>query len=272
MTEECLKYIQGQWLSDLTEILLVDNGSNPPLMLKTQDSRLRIVRLDRNRSNIGGQNACFENASNENILFVSNDVKMLAGSITNLYGHAGTLLEYGQIQPVFFRTDGLVDNAGLMYAWPGYGVSRPIVTCCFHSVRIVPSIAYLMRKSVWKRMGGFDETLPSAYEDVDMGLRLNKMGLKNYVCGCSAAVHVGNATLRDLPGVRERFHRARRQVIRKHFKGLNRTSRLAAESFGYMVSAVNSLREIPAHAIGVVSKPGRSGDGLHEDSVRNAPA
>lgn len=222
LTDDCLKSIFSQINPNEHEVLVIDNGSEKPYGTPSN----KIIRLPKNLGNIGGQNACFEHAAGDTVLFVSNDVVLHDNCIVQLLAFAQIYSNFGQIQPAIYQTDGKVDNFGLKYVWPGYGISiKNNNDIC---PDVIPSICYLMKKSVWREIGGFDSTLPMTYEDVDMGLRLSKLSYKRYVCHYAKVTHIGNATLRYSIKDKFRFITARKKVIDKNFTGCNRAVRLTA--------------------------------------------
>lgn len=222
---DCLASIDAQDLPDGTEKLIIDNGSTPEEFQTALEmsSGWRLLHLPKNISNVGGQNACFDHAEGDLVLFVSNDVRFEKGCLGPFLDHADNRKDWGQIMPAILKPNGEIDSWGMEYRWPGYGMPRIL-----DETPIVPSICYLMQKKVWAQVGGFDERFPMAYEDVDMGLRLRKAGYRNYVDSYTRVTHLGNATLCYTPKDRWRFHIARRMVIDKHFTGLDRLARIVA--------------------------------------------
>lgn len=223
---DCLQSILKQEMPTDWELLVVDNGSTthtPRLLLPHS----RVVRLERNIGNIGGMNACFAHAEGDWVLFVANDVRLHPNCVARLWEKRCNLL-----QPVLYQPDGQVDNAGLNWNWPGYGARRRRV-CGMPAFVKVPSFAatcFLLQRSVWKELGGFDAGLGLSHEDIDFALRLEASGYGNFVNMEACATHlmgqtIGRVTVGPLS---PRYHTARLRVIRKHYRGLNRASRVAA--------------------------------------------
>jgi len=229
LTDTCLKSVVNQELPLNTELLIIDNGSKPDYEVPKEYNRylINLVHFEDNNGNIGGQNRCFEWAKHDLVLFVSNDVTFKhTDSINKLLKVGETQHDFGQIMPTVFNSDGSIQTTGMNWVWPGFGISER--TTGFRQVQIVPSITYLMRKSVWKKIGKFDEKLVSSHEDVDMGLRLKNSGYKNFVSGKSQVVHLANQTLRwSLKKPRQVFQQARIKTIQKHHTGFDRILRSA---------------------------------------------
>ena len=217
LTRECLGYLLNQNLEGiLHEVVVIDNGSEKPLGA-FRDAR--VVRLEENIGNIGGQNKCFEYANGDWVLFVSNDVEYFdTNAIRWLWKHKFS----GQLMPLILdpAPTWKIQSSGGDYVWPGYGINRTSASS-FMLCDYCPSITYLMPKRLWEKVGGFDATLPMAYEDVDMGFKVE--------CRCTdeaKVVHLGSATLKYTKKDRWRFHEGREKVILNNFSGINRCIRL----------------------------------------------
>lgn len=239
----CLHSIQTTVFPVSTELLVLDNGSVPPTPwewpyeMPTNVITRALAREPVNRGNIGGQNACFEQANGEWVLFLANDVRLQPDTIRRLWmckeGLPSTL---GQLQPLCMTRD-QIDQGGMRWMWPGYGISYAKDQTTPYRVSIVPSTCYLMRKAVWKSLGGFDERLGSSHEDVDMGLRLAKAGYVNYCYPNVRVEHLKNQTLKHtLSNHRQVFHQSRQQIIRKHYQGLDQWVRSAVEALTYVTT------------------------------------
>ena len=219
LTKGCCDSIDAQGIPFEHEKVVVDNGSTKPFAKR---EGWRIVRLKKNRGNIGGQNACFENALGKYVLFVSNDVRFLGDSIKSLWEydkvHSPLI---GQVMPTIHNEM----NYGLGWVWPGYGAKEAFIF--FPSA--IPSIVYIMKKEIFNLIGPFDESLGSSHEDVDMGIRLRKQRFVLDGCASSRVIHLGNQTLsKTLKNTKEVFHVARVKVIKKHYTGFDRWTRLLA--------------------------------------------
>jgi len=221
LTKDCLASIDAQEIPCSYEKVLVDNGSTN--LLPTLPEGWRLARYHIPRGHIVGQNRCFESARGEWVLFVANDVRIRPYGIESLW-----ILrqEFSVSQPCLLAQNGAIDNLGLRWYWPGYGMSVKHVG--------VPADAfsgscYLMRKECWRSVGGFDEALHSSHEDIDFSLKMKTHTRWNIISvPVSVATHLGNATLRHQPSHnRAAFHRDRVYLIRKHYTGLNRLLRLA---------------------------------------------
>jgi len=66
----------------------------------------------------------------------------------------------------------------------------------------------LIQRSAFEAINGFDEQLATYLQDVDLGLRLNRIGLRNVFDPTSVLIHMESASIRSLEA-RSAFHRQR---------------------------------------------------------------
>lgn len=209
-----------------TEYLVIDNGSpyKERVAEIARQNGFEVRRVEENRGQIHGQNLCFEMTQGDWVLFISDDVECWDLKPLKDDGEA-------QISPIIYEPTLNRANHGLIWMWPGYGITatndRAYTDC-------IPSICYFMRRSAWQTVGGFDESLGSSHEDIDMGLRLRQAGYQLGWYKNSRVLHRANGTLRStLLNPSEKFQEARLKVIRKHYRGVDRWARLLAVRLVY---------------------------------------
>ena len=226
LTKDCLVSIDAQEIPCSYEKVLVDNGSTTPLLpgwpgLAAEKAGWKIVRYEKNISHISGQNRCFESAHGEWVLFVANDVRLHQNCVNLLWNARDPK---AILQPLLWTASGEVDNGGLQWRWPGYGISQKrsgsLNPDCF------TSSCYLMHHQTWES-ATFDEALLTSHEDVDYSLLIRKAGGYIRCQALAYATHLGNATLRHQPSHnRAAFHRDRVYTVNKHYFGIDRLTRL----------------------------------------------
>ena len=189
---ECVRSITSQSLgnSKLEIILVYDTDTNTKYLNEIQSLESKDIRINpisynppfnfSKKCNLGA-----ENASGDVIIFLNDDtwlrntdsVLELAGTamISNVGAvgaklffeneklqHAGYILRQGFVGHAYFRD---VD---------GYGPFGDLVVP--HEVVGVTGACFAQRKDVWIKTGGWDESLPAAYNDVDYCFRIRSHG------------------------------------------------------------------------------------------------
>ena len=80
-----------------------------------------------------------------------------------------------------------------------------------------PAACFLVRRSVWEELGGFDERLELFFNDADLCTRMAAAGQRiRYLASVGVVHHTGSSTA-QLPDFASHWHRDRLRYHRKHF-------------------------------------------------------
>ena len=177
---------------DRLELVLVDNGSELPetaalLERLAGEPGIRIVGAPGPFNWAAINNAAARQASGELLLFANNDIEArVPGWLDALVGHA-LRPEVGAVGARLLYPDGTIQHAGVVIGLggiaghvlrglpadqPGYA-SMAIQT---RNCSVVTGACMMVRRDVFSSVGGFDEELPVAFNDVDFCLRLREQG------------------------------------------------------------------------------------------------
>jgi O-antigen biosynthesis protein len=202
------------------EILVIDNGSSDPATVRYlrdlgQRPRVRVLRDDRPYSFAGLNNRAVAQTDAPLLAFVNNDVEvinpawlaeMVAHALRPDVGAVGAKLYYPndtvQHAGIVVGIGGLAGHphVGLARGEPGY-FGRAAVAQRFAAVT---AACMVMRREIFMELGGFDEdAFAVAFNDVDLGLRLNAAGYGVVWTPYAELVHHESASL-GLPNSDER--------------------------------------------------------------------
>lgn len=182
LLRECLRTLQQQTLSPETyEIVVVDDGSTDetPEVIRRAGGRVRGIRPGANRGRSAARNAGVAQARGDLIVFVDSDVVVrpdfLSWHLQMHQRHGAGILSRGPVV--------LVPNVR-----SAAGARVP---------RVAASPAYLdtanagVERDALQRVGGFDEGFPGyGWEDVDLGMRLKRLGVRRVFCPQAAVFHI----------------------------------------------------------------------------------
>lgn len=224
---DCLQSLWAQDISDPSlkawELLIVDDASpEPPQILLPH----RLVRHASNSgSNILPSNTAFREAQGEWVLLMANDVRLHPGAIEALWAHRFT---HDITQPVLYQPDGKVDNVGLRWVWPGYGVR--VRNTRSRRVDAFANTCVLMKQTTWLAVGGFDVGLGISHEDIDFSLRARRLGYRIGYCPHASATHLMGQTIGRVvqKPLTPYYQAARHRTILTNYQGLDRWARLTA--------------------------------------------
>ncbi|HSC88987.1 MAG TPA: glycosyltransferase family 2 protein [Polyangiaceae bacterium] len=207
------------------EVLIIDNGSVEAETFAyfeqiSSDARVRVLRDDSPFNFSALNNHGARESRGELIGLVNNDIEAIDGDwLTEMVGHA-LRPEIGCVGAKLLYPDDRIQHAGVITGIggvaghahkylhkdePGYH-SRLRLT---HALSAVTAACLLVRRSVFDQVGGLDETLAVAFNDVDFCLRVREAGYRNLFTPYAVLYHHESASRggETTPAQRARFAR-----------------------------------------------------------------
>lgn len=170
---------------DSVEIILVDNGSTDGFE-KELPEQIHLIRLDQNYGFAYAVNRGIEAAASPLVFLLNNDMSFDEDLIRNLVNILEKHAEFDFVQPkVCFESDRTRINS-IGDAWNVYGVGLQRGFGEKDNGRFDETMeifsptggAVLFRKSVFAKIGLFDERFFAYLEDVDLGFRMRLSGMR----------------------------------------------------------------------------------------------
>ncbi|MEY4615284.1 MAG: hypothetical protein RJB66_244 [Pseudomonadota bacterium] len=171
-------------------ITLLHNGSEPRWIERLQKNFPAIdhVILSENGGFTGGANALIERviSQSEWCLFLTNDVQLLKAQIPDRIGLVAPLIHR--------RKKGLIDSMGALF----FPHSGHLEHCRSHerfiylpqkALRYVPGTAFWIHREVYQKVGGFDVSLDTYWEDVDYSQKIQQQEQALYYCEKTELLH-----------------------------------------------------------------------------------
>ena len=232
----CIDSVRATTDASTVEIIVADNGSSEPETLAYLDELQRtgaakVVPLpgDFNFSAINNEAA--RHASGDILCFLNNDTEVISPTWLERGRAFLGLPDVGVVGARLLFPDGHLQHMGIVLGMGDHGVAgtphggalesdpghfgKAWLTAEFSAVT---AACMFVRKVEFERLGGFDQELAVAYNDVDLCLRVRGSGRKVICDGQMALTHKESRTRgSDLSG--ERAHRLAEEaeyVIRKH--------------------------------------------------------
>ena len=199
----CLASIQQQLFTS-QQTTVVDNGSSDGSLdyLRTEQPQVQLVSLPENRGFSAAVNAGIRSSNAPYIFLLNNDTELSPDCLAHLFKAAEAMPEYDVFAPkmLSFQQRDVLDGAGDAYLRGGagyrlgtmekdskvYNQPGPAFGAC--------AGAALYRRSLFERIGLFDEDFFAYLEDVDFNLRLNRAGGKAWYVPEAAVYHIGSAS------------------------------------------------------------------------------
>lgn len=215
LLERLLATIRAQTYP-FAEVILVDNLSGAPL-----DHAGTIIRMGENAGFARAVNRGWRAATAEWIAILNSDVELdihwaerLLASASGASFATGTILSATDRNVI----DGAYDlmSRGACAWRAGHGEPNPGGDIM--PIAIAPGTACLFRRDILERLGGFDESFESYLEDVDLGLRCIREGLRGVFVPNAFAWHHGSATFgRWNPTVVRLISRNQLLLVARHY-------------------------------------------------------
>lgn len=212
----CLDALAAQHGAPPFEVIVVDNAStdgSPEAVreyiqgmaaaaTKSAFEALHLVETGANLGFAAGNNAGARTARGAMLVFLNNDTVAEPDWLARLHGALPTRPQFALATSrlVFLDDPSTVDSAGDGYLRAGgafkhgYGgpagdalTSREVFGAC--------GGAFLIRRSVFEALGGFDERFFMVYEDVDLSYRARLLGFRCWYAAEAIVRHAGSATL-----------------------------------------------------------------------------
>ncbi|MBS5800273.1 MAG: glycosyltransferase family 2 protein [Clostridiales bacterium] len=198
---ECIDSVRQQTTVKY-ELIIVDNASTDGDYEWEKDQKDIIwIQLEQNYGFSKAVNEGIKKARGKYILLLNNDTVLKPNFLEeiqkeiekddNIFAVSSKMICY--------NNPTIIDDAGDEYNLLGWAFKRGEGKSIekYITPRYVFSAcagAALYRKSIFKQIGGFDETFFAYMEDVDIAYRARLYGYKNSYCPTAEVYHIGSAT------------------------------------------------------------------------------
>jgi GT2 family glycosyltransferase len=206
--DDCLQSLQDlDYPTDRLQLILCDNGSSDGSVdyVRAAFPRTEVVALDGNYGFAEGNNLAAEQATGEWLGFLNNDMHVKPDWLAKLLEPLTSQPELACIASRIASWDGsAIDFVGGGVNFQGHGFQvdhgsarsredrpRRLLFAC--------GGAMLIRRDVFKEVGGFDADYFAFFEDVDLGWRLNLLGFDIWYEPAATAFHRHHGTATKVP-------------------------------------------------------------------------
>lgn len=177
---KCIQSIQDQ-INDNDEIIVVDNGSKDNSSKIIEDYRIEKFFVKKNCNVSSVRNFGAEKAEGDIFVFIDSDCFLQINYVKN----AKTIMQDETIHASGCKVD-IPENANwIEKAWFSQRIKGE------HEANYINSGNFLIRRKVFENVGGFNDLLITD-EDVELCLRLKKLGYKILSSDKLSVIHYGN--------------------------------------------------------------------------------
>ena len=247
MLAESLQSVEHFGLAEVSSVVIVDNGSIDGSLkfLELRDTASLPVQIVRNTVNRGFAAACNQGAAlveDAIVLFLNPDTRLFADSISvpmkfvslpenSKVGIVGIRLvdEHGKTARSCARFPGprmfFLEALGLTRIKPFRHLGVQMTDWAHDSIADVDHVIgafYMIRRTLFEQLGGFDERFFVYLEDLDLSLRARQAGWRSAYLASASAYHAGGGTSRQVKA-RRLFYSLRSKLLYgfKHFSNFD---------------------------------------------------
>jgi GT2 family glycosyltransferase len=217
------------------EIIVVDNASTDgsPDLIAEKFPQVKLIRQDKNLGFGAANNIGAGYATGEFLLLLNSDTLLLDNILPTLIAKLGQNPTIGIVGPRLLNPDhsfqlstayeiGLWGEVLTLREVRKYRrpPNRPALAQQYDAdqfVDIVVGAAMLMRRSLFVKVGGFDETFFMYFEESDLCQRVRNLGYKILYTPEVSVIHIGGYSVAQAAGkMAQEYRRSQRYYYQKH--------------------------------------------------------
>lgn len=214
IAEPCFTPLLQRTTYDDYEVLLLVNRSvlNVPeraALLKhiAEKERVRVIEYPEGPFNYSAvNNFGAVQASGEILFFLNDDTEIITADWIEILVSRVSLPKVAAAGPMLYYPDGTIQHAGVVLGLGGVAGHACLYeprgstgyfgrACLEQDVSCVTAACIAIRAQVFRTLGGFDDKMPLAYNDVDLCLRLRSAGWRIIWTPAAELVHRKSASL-----------------------------------------------------------------------------
>ncbi|MGH2995597.1 MAG: glycosyltransferase family 2 protein [Gaiellaceae bacterium] len=258
---ECLASLYEHPPGTDFEVIVLDNASGDGTveMIRDEFPQVRLLALDENLGFAAGVNRAAEDAGGDHLLLLNPDTVVHEGAVANLLEFARAHPEHGLNGGRTLRPDGTLDPGScwaqptlwslfcfatmLSTAFKGSRVFDPEALGGWQrdtvrEVGIVTGCLLLVRRELWRELGGFDLRFFMYGEDADLSLRARNHGFRPAITPDAVITHEVGISSAARPDKLILLYRGKATLLRKHWRPLRRAAGLTLLWLGVGVRAL----------------------------------
>jgi GT2 family glycosyltransferase len=231
----CIDSITSRSTYSPYDIVIVDNGSTLPESRSyfeqvTRDARISTLRVDEPFNFSRLNNLAAAQARGTLLCFLNNDMEVITPHWLDEMVSLANQEDVGAVGAMLYHPDDTIQHAGVILGMGGVAAhahrdiprgqagyfGRAALT---QALSAVSAACLMVRKMAFERVGGFDEALAVAYNDVDFCLRLRHAGLRNVWTPFAELYHYESASRgADTKGTARERLLSEAEVLRTRWK------------------------------------------------------
>ncbi len=236
---DCLESIYKNTQGVSFEIIVVDNDEQKTISADLKRRFPQIIYIpNKNRGFAQGNNVGTKKARGDFLFFVNPDTEFLPGLLENLVSFIKNKKNVGAVSPLLLSWGNKPQEVlGSQFPSPTRTIfslslinrifpNNPISKSFFlrewdmkkpRMVDVFPGTAFLIRKDIFEKTGGFDENLFLFFEESDLAQKIKKIGLKNYIVPDAKIKHLGGQSTKKRDDIKKIYRKSQFYYFRKWY-------------------------------------------------------
>jgi GT2 family glycosyltransferase len=236
---ECIESIYNSKPKTKYEIIVVDNDEEKTIGKELQKRFPKVIYIPNENKGFGqGNNIGAKSAKGENFFFLNPDTKIFPETVDNLATFLQKNKKAGIVAPLLcdknneaYKLQGvkeltpfraLVVFSFINKLFPKNKVYRDYYLLdwdkkTLKKVDVAPGTAFMIRKDIFEKAGGFDEKFFLYFEEFDLCKRVKSLEWKIFILPASKAYHVWGSSTRQRDDLKSIFQKSRFYYFKKHF-------------------------------------------------------
>ncbi len=231
LTKECLRTLRSTIGQLDCEIIVVDDGSDASTkdgLRNCADERTSILELPENRGYGHANNQGAMNANGQLLFFLNNDLELQSGWLEPMLAAFDRIPDLGLLGNIQLNAKtGAIDHSGCyadhktVLQHKRIPNRRLLRSPAYSRFQFVTAACCAIRRDLFLRAGGFDETFVNGCEDYDLCFRLQRLGKHAYVANQSIVRHHVSATRGRASESQERNFRILQRRWQRHIVAIS---------------------------------------------------
>ncbi|MSU25870.1 MAG: glycosyltransferase [Candidatus Levybacteria bacterium] len=237
----CLQSIYEKKSKYHFEIIVIDNDENPYIekYLVKKFPRVKYIKNEINNGYSGGNNLGALSSKGEFIFFLNPDTLFKNNVLDQLLIKMMTYKYIGIVAPLLFKENGkpfilqgskeltplrAIFSLSFIYKlFPNNNIANEFWLKKWNKkehkeVEVVPGTAFMIRKNIFKKIGGFDENYFLYFEENDICKRVIDLGSKIYMISDAHVIHFwGESTKKSTKNIKAIFEKSRFYYFNKFY-------------------------------------------------------
>lgn len=235
---DCLNSIYKSSIDLPFEVIVVDNDEVKTIKTILKKKFSDVLYIPNNNKGFGqGNNVGANYATGEYLFFLNPDTEVYRYAIDKLVKFFQKNKNIGMVAPLLLGKDrkpyqqgaqeltplrGIFALSFINKFIPNNAISRKYFLSEWDKKQIkeadvIPGTAFMIKKSTFKQIDGFDENFFLYFEEFDLCKRVKKLGLKNYINPEAKVIHYWGVSTRKRIDIMQIFVASRSYYFRKHF-------------------------------------------------------